>query len=249
LSEGKVCRKCNGTGWLLVQKDGETSATRCECRLASEAHRLLAEARIPKRYNHCEFENFEEGHDESLVSAIRKARRFVEDFPIQKHGILFLGPCGVGKTHLAIAIIKRLIREKRVRCLFYDFRELLKEIQNSYNAVSGTSEMSVLEPVLTSEMLVLDDLGAEKSSEWVGDTLSYIINHRYNNELATIITSNFPEERKKPGEEILAERIGTRLRSRLFEMCTTICIDAPDYREHKAYSVGIPADKRRKKSL
>jgi DNA replication protein DnaC len=234
---------------LLVERSGETSAARCECRLASEANRLLAEARIPKRYEHCEFETFEEGHDESQLAAKQYALRFVKDYPIQKYGILFLGPCGVGKTHLAIAIIKRLIREKRVRSLFYDFRELLKEIQNSYNAVSGTTEMSVLEPVLSAEMLVLDDLGAEKSSEWVSDTLSYIINHRYNNELATIITSNFPEEGSRPGEETLTDRIGARLRSRLFEMCKIISVDGSDYREHKAYSVGIPAEKRRKKQL
>src|SRR5262249_9760830 len=155
--------------------------------------------------------NFD-GVSESQKNAKRKAEKFVSDFPVIDVGILFVGPCGVGKTHLAVAIIKHLIVEKAVPCLFYDFRELIRQIQNSYNPVSQTSQMKILAPVLESEVLVLDELGANKPTAWVQDTIAYIINERYNRKKVTLFTSNFSEQSSVPGEETLTERVGARLR-------------------------------------
>src|SRR4029079_2623009 len=106
------------------------------------------------------------------------------------------------------------------------FPELLKEIQNSYNAVSQASELSLLTPVLETEVLVLDELGAQNPSSWVQDEVSYVLNYRYNGNKVTILTTNYKDEEERKDRkgitDTLSERIGVRMRSRLYEMCKTI---------------------------
>jgi DNA replication protein DnaC len=198
----------------------------------------MTNARIPARYAHCELNEFAIPHtpDRSLERAKLAAERFVDEYPMSPpFGLLFMGPQGVGKTHLSVGIIKQLIREKSVECVFRTFPELLKEIQNSYNSVSQASELSLLAPVLETEVLVLDELGAQNPSSWVKDTVGYILNYRYNENKVTIFTTNFLDrnerENARPGiADTLAERIGDRMRSRLFEMCKTIRMDGKDFR-------------------
>ena len=205
----------------------------------SRPDRLLQRANIPSRYAHCELENFDvmPSPDRSIEKAKLAAEKFVAEYPMsQSFGLLFMGPQGVGKTHLAVGIIKELIRSKSVQCLFCTFPELLKEIQNSYNPVSQASELSLLQPILETEVLVLDELGAQNPSSWVRDEVSYVLNYRYNENKVTILTTNFKdeEERKdvKSGiTDTLSERIGVRMRSRLFEMCKTIKMDGNDFRK------------------
>jgi DNA replication protein DnaC len=163
-----------------------------------------------------------------------------------------MGPAGVGKTHLAVAIVKGLL-SKGFACLFYEFGALLKEIQDSYNPISKTSEMRVLSPVYEAHVLVLDELGATVPTDWVRDTMYQIINKRYNDRKLTIFTTNYLDEpRANPATEAdstrsfsrkvnadrvhelttLEDRIGSRLRSRLYEMCREVRIDGPDYRRY-----------------
>jgi DNA replication protein DnaC len=148
----------------------------------------------------------------------------------------------VGKTHLAVALLRSVITEKGDQGLFYDFRDLLREIQGTWNSVSQTTELDVLRPVIEADLLVLDELGSNKPTEWVRDTLAYIINCRYNDQKVTIFTSNFPDapaveleesptaRMVAPREETLSDRIGVRLRSRLYEMCKVIEIQGKDFR-------------------
>jgi DNA replication protein DnaC len=154
-----------------------------------------------------------------------------------------MGPSGVGKTHLAVASLKELIRGGHAG-LFCDYRELLKEIQASYNPASESTEMSILEPIRNVEVLVLDDLGASKPSAWVLDIIGLVLNARYNDRRVTILTTNYFDETpnaepapRAPGgqrvtvrEDALADRIGARMRSRLYEMCRTVELFAPDFR-------------------
>jgi DNA replication protein DnaC len=141
-----------------------------------------------------------------------------------------MGTCGVDKTHLSVAILRELMERKGVPCLFYEFSSLLKEIQNSYNPISQTSELTVLAPVIEAEVLVLDELGATKPTDWVRDTIMQIIGTRYNDKKLTVFTTNYGDERRRSAAETLEDRIGTRLRSRLFEMCRTVAIEGEDYR-------------------
>jgi DNA replication protein DnaC len=177
LNDTDDCLVCGGSGWRVLAATAERkqSVARCECRIGARSEKLLARARIPARYEHCSLESFhtefEGKHAGSLASARLSAGRFVEEFPVKNTGLLLLGPIGVGKTHLAVGVIRELIQQKAVSCLFYDYRELLKQIQNSYNPEVQTTELGILRPVFDAEVLVLDELGAVKPTEWVWDTV------------------------------------------------------------------------------
>ena len=233
----KVCSLCEGTGWVLVATGGKSVARRCDCFYERKTQALWEQARIPRRYQNCSLGNFEV-HNDSHKDALKISRKFVGNYPAQEIGLLFIGPCGVGKTHLAVAILKLVIREKGARGLFYDTRELLRVIRSTYNPLVQTAEMDVLRPVMEADLLVLDDLGAEKTSEWVEETLNLIVNTRYNERRATIFTSNYlrPEDvSKDPAEdsfkaETLQERVGERMWSRLHEMCDFVTMVTVDFR-------------------
>jgi DNA replication protein DnaC len=220
--------------------------TRCDCQLEARKQTLLSAARIPKRYEHCELANYDTdfpGASPSLAEAHFMASSFAEKYdPHGDRGLLVIGKIGTGKTHLGVGIIKKLILNKGVPCLFYDYRELLKQIQNSYNAAVQTTELDVLRPVFDTEVLVLDELGAVKPTEWVWDTVSLILNTRYNDNRTTIITTNFEDQpaagaagsysaaKAAARTETLGDRIGERMRSRLYEMCRVITLDGTDFR-------------------
>jgi DNA replication protein DnaC len=114
--------------------------------------------------------------------------------------------------------------------LFYDFATLLKEVQQSYSSTSQASETSVLAPVYETDVLLLDELGASKPTEWGLDTIRHIINTRYNVRKLTLLTTNYYDLSGESGAETLEERVGVRIRSRLYEMCQTVLIEGADYR-------------------
>jgi DNA replication protein DnaC len=245
----EVCPVCAGSGWKPVPEAPERGVTRCDCRLRARGGAMIEAARIPKRYEHCELSNFTTdfpGADRSVSLAQISASRFVQEFdPRSGAGLLLVGGIGTGKTHLAVGILKELIVARGSACLFCDYRELLKQIQNSYNDSVQATELQVLRPVFEAEVLLLDELGAVKPSEWVWDTVSLILNTRYNDNRTTIITTNFADEaaagaarpsslspaRAASREETLGDRIGERMRSRLHEMCRIVKMDGPDFRQ------------------
>jgi DNA replication protein DnaC len=230
---------------IVALAGGGRAAEPCECQHERRLWALLERAQIPSRYAGCTLESFKAGGD--LFMAANTARRFVEIYPGENDGtgLLFTGSIGVGKTHLATAILQKLILEKGVPALFCDYRELLKSITNSYNAHVQTTELEVLKPVFEAEVLVLDELGAAKPTEWVWETVAHILNTRYNDKRTTIITTNYPNlppgaasaqdagalARQSTREESLGDRIGERMRSRLQEMCVTVEMRGVDFRQ------------------
>ena len=223
--ESDVCPLCYGSGMEFVSGKGVRP---CRCK-KQEAHtRLLEAARIPTRYENCHFHSFRPLNP-SQERAFRFASRLAMEFPAVERGLLFAGNVGVGKTHLVVSILKGLT-ERGFNCLFYEFGALLKEIQSSYNPVSKTSELNVLSPVLESEVLVLDELGTSKPTHWVRETMAHIINTRYNDKKVTIFTTNYPDDPASDRQETLEDRIGVRMRSRLFEMCKTVVMKGEDFR-------------------
>jgi len=254
---GEICSLCEGSGLRIVQEDGRQVAQPCECRAARRAQKLLEQAKIPRRYTDCTLADFDTnypGADRSLQTALVQARGFVKGYPVETDGkgLLLVGPMGVGKTHLAVGILRDLVQERGAHGLFYDYRELLKEVQNSYNQKVAATELEVLRPVFEAEVLVLDELGAAKPSDWVWDTVAHILNSRYNDRRTTIITTNYPNmeamgatsgrkmgrksaeqedaERAMSGET-LGDRIGERMRSRLQEMCVAVEMHGKDFRQ------------------
>lgn len=242
-----TCEICGGVGLVRVMSESGVWVSRaCECQQLEREERRLASARIPERYRHCTLDSFEthfRGADGSLSAGLLTARKFTDAYPADTagRGILFVGSIGVGKTHLATGILQRLVRERGVRGLFCDYRELLKNIQNSYNPQVATTEMDLLKPVFTAEVLVLDDLGAQKPNEWSWDIVALILNTRYNEKLSTIVTTNYPDlpagggeltaAQRAAREPTLGDRIGDRMRSRLAEMCVRVEMRGNDFRQ------------------
>lgn len=226
--EPVVCPKCYGSGMEVVPGRG---ARKCECRKQKTQTKLLDKARIPKRYDKCDFHNYipnTQSQKQAVWMASQLGKEYHPNF--DGKGILFMGSVGVGKTHLAVSILK-ILTERGFDCLFYEFGSLLKSIQDSYNTNTQSSELKVLSPILETEVLVLDELGASKPTEWVRDTMAHIINTRYNDKKLTIFTTNYLDERRTERDETLEDRIGVRLRSRLFEMCKTVPMSGEDFRK------------------
>ena len=259
------CTLCRGTGWKLVPRaDGAAGkvAVACDCGMEKRASLVMERARIPKRYEHCDFESYvtdladgktyTSQQSESLKRAKLFAQSFVRDYPgVDQAGLLFMGAPGVGKTHLAIAALKELIRRGHSG-YFCEYGALLREIQQSYSTETEATEMRLLAPILSVEVLVIDDLGCIKPSDWVRDTIGYILNTRYiegsrdlSHPRCTIITTNFQDaaeekdsllpngRRAVTRKETLADRIGERMRSRLYEVCRTVEVSAPDFRRER----------------
>jgi DNA replication protein DnaC len=244
------CPICNGVGLVRVVNDAGLWVSRaCKCQQMERETARLTAARIPERYRRCTLDTFDpafKGADPSLGLALLTARKFVDAYPVDTagRGLLFVGTVGLGKTHLAVGVLRRLVRERGVKGLFCDYRELLKSIQNSYNPQVHTTELELLKPVFAAEVLVLDDLGAQKPNEWVWDTVALILNTRYNDKQTTIITTNYADlpagagfkvdkdgKKSASSEDTLGDRIGDRMRSRLAEMCIRIEMAGEDLRQ------------------
>jgi len=248
------CPHCGGTGWKEVVHDGVTAVARCACVQPPNAEDLLRQSGIPLRFENAGFDNFSAGrrqdhpieHDH-LTNAIVTARRFAADYlPNNEQGpggLLLQGATGVGKTHLAVAVLRELI-QRGLEGFFFDYQQWLKQMRGAYDAAAGGEHRVVLERAQDAEVVLLDDLGSERYSEWVEDTITSLINHRYNARKAIIATTNLPipqlgdawaEKNPVTGrhniKDTLADRIGARAVSRLFGMCRIVRISTRDYRE------------------
>jgi DNA replication protein DnaC len=246
----ETCSGCGGSGWKILERDGMSAAERCECSRVGRASWLEEQANIPPLYEKASVDTFVLPHDnpparEGLGQAMRDVKAYIREYPsCPKPGLLFLGSPGTGKTHLAVAALRGLIA-KGFEGIFYDFQNLLDRIRSGYDVASGFADKEAYRTALETEIVVLDDLGAHRVTDWVEDTVTAIITHRCNNRLATIITTNLrdpdPGDRRTnalaesiQSKYFLEERIGARARSRLFEMCRVIKMPAvEDYRMRK----------------
>ena len=253
LPTGTICPHCEGRGWILEQDGTAGTARRCDCQVEDLTPRLLASAGIPVRYGSCSFQSFDinapsAAAKEQLLQAKTLGQRYVDHF-IDDHGafsetgLIFIGPPGVGKTHLAVAVLRELIGRYRVRGLFVDFTSLIHEIQATFDPGSPGSKRDLLDPVVDAEVLVLDELGAQKPSPWVNEILYLVMNSRYTKRVPTLFTTNYRlgggatgpvdslDRAPAPANySSLDSRITPNLLSRLYEMARPVEIEVEDFR-------------------
>ncbi|MEI9814996.1 MAG: ATP-binding protein [Acidobacteriota bacterium] len=246
-----VCPLCDGTGWKIIERNGLSGAARCSCAIAARSANLRKTSNIPPNYENASLDTFQIPQENPVARAglgkvLMQVRSFVREFPTgDRPGLLLVGDTGTGKTHLAVAALKAVI-EKGHEGLFFDFQNLLDRIRSGYDAASGTSDREAYRSAMDADVLMLDDLGSHRVTEWVEDTVTSIITYRCNHQKPLIATTNLEIDDNGPvayttagGTQVhrktLGDVIGQRARSRLHEMCRIVRMPGvEDYRVKRA---------------
>jgi DNA replication protein DnaC len=253
MASQSVCPRCGGVGWTIVERANVSGAEPCGCRAERRAAGLEDRAQIPLLYRNSSFDNFEAPPGEfdpgatELRRVVNAVRNYADEFPLGlRPGLLLVGETGTGKTHLAVAALRRIVA-KGFEGLYCNYQTLLNSIKAGYDPISNSSDREAYRTALDSPVLLLDDLGAHRVTDWVEDTINSIITYRCDNRKPLIATTNLPDPDagsaitqrsaldKPEYRRTLSDHIGSRARSRLFEMCTVVKMPwIPDYRVRKA---------------
>lgn len=252
----EVCPACQGSQYVFVKDEqGYRYASRCKvCGELDAKIQAYNQAKIPARYHHTDFSNFQvqlqspgNARFAKEIGNLTKIRtqlyKWAQTFLDGDRGFLLYGTPGSGKTHLLSAVIRYLTLEKGIHARFIEFSHLLGEIREQYD--HGKGDNTVLAPLIDTSVLAIDELGKGVNNEWQMSILDDLISKRYNQNKTTLFTTNYmleeqaiqptdmgmPEFTRSIVLGSLQERVGERIYSRLFEMTEFIHVDAPDYRK------------------
>ncbi|MGE5340539.1 MAG: ATP-binding protein [Candidatus Omnitrophota bacterium] len=231
--ESTYCTLCDNTGWVKIQKEDREVMQKCRCR-EMDAFLIKSEkANIPKRFMGAFLDHYyPDKKNPSQNDAKKAAQLFVNDYPAVLKGLLLQGPTGVGKTKLLCAIGSELIKKiKNVHIYYIDCNDLIREMRSGDHIQTRdyTYFNRLLHHLVTVDLLLFDELGAVTTTPWILDNIYYIFNKRYLDNKTTLCASNFLDESLN-GQETLAQRIGERTRSRLYEMAQSMSIKGADLR-------------------
>lgn len=248
----ETCPACGGEEFIFLTNDrGYSYVDRCRlCGTLKKRIEAFNEAGIPARYHHltAAIEHFETtGADNKPIGNLQgvklRLHRWVTGFSPGEKGFLLHGKVGTGKTHLLAAVVRHLTLEKGIGSKFIEFTHLLSQIREQFD--QGRGESHIMGPLSEVPVLAIDELGKGRNNAWQLSIIDEIISKRYNRELTTLFTTNYPvvsdqsgpldvsseEFRRHATQELLVERIGERIFSRLHEMSNFIELDAPDFRK------------------
>lgn len=221
-------RYIRGTCKCELERQAQEEARRKEYERKARIARLFDLAELGPRFTECTFESWiaRPGSERCLEAAKNFAEHF-DRHQVSGEGLLMFGNPGNGKSHLAAAIVNAVIPRGKA-CVFRSVPALLKKLQETYRADARVSESEILAVLQDADLVVLDDLGAEKMTEWAESMLYYIVDQRYRWRKPLIVTTNCDLEE-------LEERIGTRTFDRLLEMCVLVENRATSYRKEEAF--------------
>ena len=229
----ETCSECRGSGWIINQKEGREFARRCQCRLPDIHMNLWEKANIPARFKGAKLSGFElDKNNRSHKQTKARIQSFIDDYPATNKGLLLHGATGVGKTRLLCAIATEIIAKNSNEKIYYiDWNDLVRLMRSGEDHASRdfSSINQLIQKLVETDLLLFDELGASKVSSWVQDYLYYLFNKRYNLNRITVCATNFYDSASGPAES-LTDRIGHRIRSRLYEMANSVELGGHDYR-------------------
>ena len=228
-----ACPECGGSAAVFGKNDrGYSCLEPCGlCGAVRLRVRRYNNARIPSKYRWVLRADDMSPSDEEQIRAMSYVKSFVDRYP-RENGFLLMGAPGLGKTLLAVGAIAELTLQKAVGCVFTDFFFLLGDLRKAYS--EGIPENEIIEPLTSAEVLVIDEMGKGRSSEWERGILDQLISRRYNSSKKTLVTTNYVAREflsGNPGTEVLEDRVGERIASRLYEMCEPLLLTGSDYRK------------------
>lgn len=246
----EICGACNGTGWVTIKQGEREYVQKCDCIKTDILLTKTGKANIPPKFleRKLEWAFQPDSANPSQAAAKKAARKFIDDYPAVKKGLLFQGEAGRGKTTLLCAIGYELIEKKNVSAYYIDQNSFVREMRSGEHMI--TKDFSIINRLIDRladvELLLFDELGTtvlDKLTPWIYENIYYIFNTRYNNNRITVCASNYfdVKDASKSAEVkqyTLEERVGNLIRSRLYEMTDIVQIGGSDFREKNLK--GIP---------